>query len=133
VEATGPISKKMIWAGRVISAIPVLLMVFSAVLKFLRPPELVQGIGRFGYPESLLFLLGVLEFLSCIVYLIPRTAVLGAILMTGYLGGATASNVRIGDPSYILTVTLGVFVWRTLSSRFPSSCTHPIAQLACVG
>jgi hypothetical protein len=75
------------------------------------------GIGRFGYPESLLFLLGVLEFLSCIVYLIPRTAVLGAVLMTGYLGGATASNVRIGDPSYILTVTLGVFVWGGLFLR----------------
>jgi hypothetical protein len=73
--------------------------------------------GRFGYPESLLFLLGVLEFLSCVVYLIPRTAVLGAILMTGYLGGATASNLRIGDPSYILTVTLGVFVWAGLFFR----------------
>ena len=117
MEATGPISKKMIWAGRVISAMPVLLMVFSAVLKFLRPPQLIQGMGRFGNPESLLFLLGVLEFLSCVVYLIPRTAVLGAILMTGYLGGATASNLRIGDPSYILTVTLGVFVWAGLFFR----------------
>jgi len=118
VEAAEANSKKMIWVGRVISAIPVLLMVFSAVLKFLRPPQVVQGMGRFGYPESLLFLLGVLEFLSCVVYLIPRTAVLGAVLlMTGYLGGATASNLRIGDPSYILTVILGVFVWGGLFLR----------------
>jgi hypothetical protein len=119
VEATAPISKKMVWAGRVISAIPVLLMVFSAVLKFLRPAPVVQGMARFGYPDGLLFLLGALEFLSCVVYLIPRTAVLGAILMTGYLGGATASNVRIGDPSYIMTVILGVMVWGGLFFRDP--------------
>jgi DoxX-like family len=119
VEAAGPNSKKMVWAGRVISAIPVLLMVFSAVLKFLRPAQVVQGMVRFGYPDSLLFLLGVLELLSCVVYLIPRTAVLGAIFMTGYLGGATASNVRIGDPSYIMTVVLGVMVWGGLFLREP--------------
>lgn len=117
VEATGPISKKMIWAGRVVSAIPVLLMLFSAAMKFAKPAPVVQGMVRFGYPESQLFLLGLLESLSCVVYLIPRTAVLGAILMTGYLGGATASNLRIGDPSYILTVTLGVFVWAGLFLR----------------
>ncbi len=119
MEATAPISKKMVWVGRVISAIPVLLMVFSAVLKFLRPASVVQGMVRFGYPDGLLFLLGVLEFLSCVVYLIPRTAVLGAILMTGYLGGATASNVRIGDPSYITTVLLGAMVWGGLFFREP--------------
>jgi len=117
VEATGPNSKKMIWAGRVVSAIPVLLMLFSAAMKFARPAPVVQGMVRFGYPESQLFLLGLLESLSCVVYLIPRTAVLGAILMTGYLGGATASNLRIGDASYILTVTLGVFVWGGLYFR----------------
>jgi hypothetical protein len=119
VEAAAPISKKMIWAGLVVSAIPVLMMVFSAVLKFLRPPQVVQGMERFGYPASMLFLLGALEFLSCVVYLIPRTAILGAILMTGYLGGATASNVRIGDPSYIMTVVLGVMVWGGLFLREP--------------
>jgi hypothetical protein len=117
VEATGPNSKKMIWAGRVISAIPVLLMLFSAGMKFAKPVQVVEGMVRFGYPESLLFLLGVLEFLSCVVYLIPQTAVLGAILMTGYLGGATASNVRIGDPSYMMTVFLGVCVWGGLFFR----------------
>ena len=117
MEATGPISKKMIWAGRVVSAMPVLLMLFSAAMKFVKPAPVVQGMVRFGYPESQLFLLGLLESLSCVVYLIPRTAVLGAILMTGYLGGATASNLRIGDPSYILTVTLGVFVWGGLFLR----------------
>ena len=92
-------SKGMVWAGRVVSAIPVLLMVFSAAMKFAKPASVVEGMVRFGFPSGLLFVIGVLEFLSCVVYVIPRTAVLGAILMTGYLGGATVTNVRVGDPS----------------------------------
>jgi hypothetical protein len=117
VEAAAPSSKKMIWTGGVVSAIPVLLMLFSAAMKFAKPAPVVEGMVRFGYPESQLFVLGMLESLSCIVYLIPRTAVLGAILMTGYLGGATASNFRIGDPSYIMTVFLGFCVWGGLFLR----------------
>jgi DoxX-like protein len=113
----GEKSKGMIWTGRVVSAIPVLLMVFSAVMKFAKPAPVVEGIVRFGYPAGLLFVLGVLEFLSCVVYVIPQTAVLGAILMTGYLGGATATNVRVGDPSWIMTVVLGVMVWAGLFFR----------------
>jgi len=117
VAAAVPTSKKMLWTGRVISAIPVLLMLLSAVMKLSKPAPVVQGFVRFGYPESQIVILGVLELLSCIVYVIPSTAVLGAILMTGYLGGATATNVRVGDPSYIMTVLLGVFVWGGLFFR----------------
>lgn len=112
-----PTSKKMLWTGRVISAIPVLLLVFSAVMKLIKAAPVVQGFPRYGYPESQIVMIGVLELLSCVVYVIPRTAVLGAILMTAYLGGATASNVRIGDPSYVMTVLLGVFVWGGLFFR----------------
>ena len=114
---TAPTSKKMVWTGRVVSAIPVLLMLLSAVMKLLKVAPVVQGFQRYGYPESQIVMIGVLELLSCIVYLIPNTAVLGAILMTGYLGGATATNVRIGDPSYLMTVLLGVFVWVGLFFR----------------
>lgn len=110
-------SKKMLWTGRIISAIPVLLLLLSAVLKIVRAAPVVQGFPRYGYPDSQIVMLGVLELLSCVVYAIPRTAVLGAILMTAYLGGATASNVRIGDPSYVMTVLLGVFVWGGLFFR----------------
>lgn len=110
-------AKKLIWTGRVLSAIPILLMVFSAVMKFLKPPAVVEGFAKYGYPESVITTIATLEILSCLVYLIPRTAVLGAILMTGYLGGATATNVRVGDPSYIMTVLLGVFVWAGLFLR----------------
>ena len=114
---TATTSKKMLWTGRVISAIPVLLMVFSAVMKLIKAAPVVQGMPRYGYPESQIVIIGVLELLSCIIYLIPSTAVLGAILMTGYLGGATATNFRIGDPSYIMTFLLGVFVWGGLFFR----------------
>jgi hypothetical protein len=114
---TATTSKKMLWTGRVISAIPVLLMVFSAAMKLIKAAPVVQGMPRYGYPESLIVIIGMLELLSCIIYLIPSTAVLGAILMTGYLGGATATNVRVGDPSYIMTVLLGVFVWGGLFFR----------------
>jgi hypothetical protein len=112
-----PTSKKMVWIGRVLSALPVLLMLFSAVMKLVKAAPVIQGFPRYGYPESLIVTIGVLELLSCVVYLIPSTAVLGAILMTAYLGGATATNVRVGDPSYVMTVLLGVFVWGGLFFR----------------
>ena len=112
-----PTSKKTRWIGRVISALPVLLMVFSATMKLIKAAPVVQGMPRYGYPESQIVTIGVLELLSCIVYVIPNTAVLGAILMTGYLGGATATNFRVGDPSYIVTFLLGVFVWGGLFFR----------------
>jgi hypothetical protein len=112
-----PISKTAVWAGRIVSAIPILLLTFSAVLKFMKPAPVVEGMVRYGYPEALIFTLGVLELLCCIVYAIPRTSVLGAILMTGYLGGATATNLRIGDPSYYMTVLLGVLAWLGLFLR----------------
>ena len=117
VALAAPISKGMIWSGRVLSALPVALMIFSALLKFLKPAPVLQSFARLGYPESQILIIGVLELGSCIVYLIPRTAILGAILMTGYLGGATATNVRVGDLSYIITGTLGVLVWAGLFLR----------------
>ena len=115
--SSAPASKKMLWTGRVISALPVLLMLLSAALKLIKPAPVVQGFARVGYPESLMLSLGILEILCCVVYLIPRTSILGAILMTGYLGGATATNVRVGDPSFPLPVLLGMFVWGGLFFR----------------
>ena len=87
------ISKKMIWAGRIMSALPVLLFVFSAVMKLLKPAPLLEGFAHFGIPERLAVPLGILELMCTIIYLLPRTAVLGAILLTGYLGGAILTNL----------------------------------------
>ena len=114
---TAPASKTRLWAGRLISALPVLLLLFSGVMKLMRPAPVVQGFARYGYPESLILTIGVLEIACTIVYAIPRTSVLGAILLTGYLGGATATNVRIGDPSFFMTFILSVLAWVGLYLR----------------
>ena len=113
---TAPVSKKKLWAGRIISALPVLLLLFSGAMKLVKPAPVVQGFAHFGYPESLALSIGILELACTVVYMIPRTSVLGAILMTGYLGGATATNVRVGD-SFFVPVGLGVLVWGGLFLR----------------
>ncbi len=91
---TAPVSKKKLWAGRIMSALPVLLLLFSGVMKLMKPAPVVQGFAHFGYPESLALSIGILELACTVVYVIPRTSVLGAILLTGYLGGATARAHR---------------------------------------
>jgi len=112
-----PVSKTKLWAGRIISALVALSLVFSGLMKLLKPAPILQGFAHFGYPESLILGIGILEIACAIVYLIPRTSVLGAILVTGYLGGATATNVRVGDPSFYVTVILGVLAWGGLYLR----------------
>jgi len=111
-----PTSKRILWAGRIISALPVLLLLFSAVIKLVKPPEVVEGFTRLGYAESLALGIGILELVCTIVYMIPRTSILGAILLTGYLGGATATHVRIGEP-FFAPIILGVLVWGGLFLR----------------
>lgn len=110
------ISKKMIWVGRVVSAMPVLMLTFSAVVKLIKPADVLTEFARLGYPESVVIGIGILELLCTVVYVIPRTSILGAILLTGYLGGATATHVRIGDP-FIYPVIFGVLVWAGLYLR----------------
>ena len=111
-----PVSKKMLWTGRIMSTVPVLVLVFSGVMKLAKPPGLAEGFAHLGYPVSLALGLGILELACTIVYVVPRTSILGAILLTGYLGGATATHVRVGDPFYG-QVILGVLVWGGLYLR----------------
>ena len=113
-----PVSKKILWTGRVLSALPVLLFLFSAIMKFLRPPDLAKGFDHLGWPVSLAVGLGILELTCTAIYAIPRTAVLGAILLTGYLGGAIATHVRVGDP-YFTQIIMGVMLWGGLYLRDP--------------
>jgi DoxX-like protein len=111
--------KKILWTGRIVSALPAVVLLLSGVMKLTQAPAVVQGLAHFGYPEHLILGIGIVEIACAIVYLIPRTCVLGAILMTGYLGGATAANVRIGEPLTlsIIPVALGVLVWGGLFFR----------------
>jgi hypothetical protein len=111
-----PISKRALWVGYILSALPVLLLVFSAVMKLMKPPQVVEGFAHFGIPEDLISKLGILELVCTVVYLIPQTSVLGAILITGYFGGATATNLRVGEP-FIAPVIAGVLVWGGLYLR----------------
>jgi len=113
---TAPVSKKMLWAGRIISTLPVLLLLFSGVMKLMKPAAVVEGFAQLGYPESLALGIGILELVCTVVYVIPRTSILGAILLTGFLGGATATHVRIGDP-FFMPVVLGGLVWGGLFLR----------------
>jgi len=114
------------------SALPVLLFVFSAMMKLLRPPAVLQGFSQLGLPEKLALPLGILELACTIVYLIPRTSVLGAILLTGYLGGATLTHLRVGQPAF-MPVLIGVLVWGGLFLRDPRlKALIPFRQTAAV-
>ena len=111
-------SKPVLWTGRVLSALPVLMLLFSAAMKFARPPVVVEGMAKSGFPEHLLLPLGILEVACTVLYILPPTAVLGAVLLTGYLGGAVASHVRLGEP-WFMPVLLGVLLWLGLFLREP--------------
>ncbi|MEO8945957.1 MAG: DoxX family protein [Gemmatimonadaceae bacterium] len=106
-----------VWAGRILSAIPVLFVLMGAVIKLMKTPAVVQIFAQFGFQESLILVIGLIELGCVIVYLIPRTAVLGAILMTALLGGATVTNVRLNNPDWVVPVLLGVLVWGGLFLR----------------
>ena len=117
VTYDAPVSSKRLWAGRIISALPALLLLFSGTMKLLKVPAVMEGMVHYGYPEHLILYIGMLEVGCTIVYLIPRTAIMGAILMTAYLGGATTTNVRVEDPSVVGPVLAVVFVWAGLYLR----------------
>lgn len=110
-------SKKMLWAGRAVSGVTVLFMLFAAIMKLFPSPELIQGFQQYGYPGSLVVPVGVIELVCTLIYLLPPTRVLGAILLTGALGGATATNVRLEQATWIMPVALGMLVWLGLFLR----------------
>jgi hypothetical protein len=113
-----PVSKKILWTGRILTTLPALLLIFSASMKLAHPPQLDEGFTHLGIPITHAFGLGVLEVACTLIYLIPRTSVLGAILLTGYLGGAIQTHLRVGDPYYTQFI-LGVVIWAGLYLREP--------------
>ena len=112
-------SKKMLWTGRILSALAALFLLFDGVAKLFKPAPVVEATVQLGYPESVILGLGIVLTACTILYLIPRTSVLGAILLTGYLGGAVATHVRVGGPlfSVIFPVIFGVLIWGGLFLR----------------
>lgn len=111
---------KALWTARVVSGLAVLFLAFDATVKILRLPPAIEGTSRLGYPVEVILGLGLLQLACLILYLVPRTAVLGAILWTGYLGGAVATHLRVGDPlfSHILfPVYVALLLWGGLWLR----------------
>jgi hypothetical protein len=116
------VSRKTIWTGRVLSALPVLFLLIDSIMKLVKPEPVMKATIELGYPESVIMTIGIVLLVCVILYVIPRTSVLGAILLTGYLGGAIATHVRVGNPlfSHILfPVYLAVLVWGGLFLRDP--------------
>jgi hypothetical protein len=110
--------KWMTVTGWVITGVVVAMLTFSAVMKLAQPPDILKEFVRLGYAEKAALTIGLVEIGCALVYLFPRTAVLGAILLTGYLGGATATHVRIDDP-FIPPIIGGVLVWLGIFLREP--------------
>jgi hypothetical protein len=110
------VSKKALWTGYVLSGLPAALLLFSAVTKLTQAAPVVEGFKHLGYSQGLAVPLGIVEFACTVVYLIPSTSVLGAILLTGYLGGATATTLRVGD-QFTPPVIVGVLIWGGLFLR----------------
>jgi DoxX-like protein len=110
-------SKKALWTGRILSGWLVLFLLFDGVVKVLKLAPAMEGTARLGYPSSLVVPIGIVELLCVAAYVIPRTSILGAILLTGYLGGATATQVRLEDPWFFFPVVVGALVWAGLLLR----------------
>jgi hypothetical protein len=117
IQPTTP-SKIMVWIGRAISALPALMLIYSASMKFHLNEENTAGTIQMGWDPKIMLYLGIVELSCAVLYAIPQTAVLGAILMTGYLGGAVATHVRIADYGHApIAFVFGILVWLGLYLR----------------
>ena len=118
-QANSTTSTGQIWAGRIISILPALFLVLDGVMKLVKPAIVVETTVKLGYPESVISGIGIVLIACTIIYLIPRAAVLGAILLTGYLGGAVATHVRTGESTFsiIFPVIIAALLWAALYLR----------------
>ncbi len=111
-----PVSKKVLWTGRVLTALAAFPFLMSGAMKLGGGPQMSEGMAHFGWPATMTSTLAVLELGSVLIYLIPQTAVLGAIILTGYLGGALSTHLRLGE-NVVTHVIIGVLIWGGLYLR----------------
>jgi hypothetical protein len=115
-------SSKLVWVGRIVSAFTIAFLLFDSAIHLAGIAPVVQAFTQLGFPPGLSGILGVLELLVVILYVYARTAVLGAVLLTGYLGGAVAVHLRVADPLFAQTlfpVYVGILAWLGLYLREP--------------
>lgn len=117
------ISKKALWTGRILSGLAVAFLLFDGIMKFFMdklPPEALEAGAALQWPIELMPTVGTILLICTILYIIPRTSVLGAVLLTGYLGGAIASHVRVSNPLFshtLFPVYVAIFIWLGLYLR----------------
>jgi hypothetical protein len=111
-------SKRTLWTVRILTAVVILALVPSAVLKLIHHPTAVEGFTRMGIPPGGIMPIAIVELLCLALYLIPRTAVFGAVMLTGYLGGATVANI-IARSDFIHALAVGLVLWAGVWLRVP--------------
>jgi hypothetical protein len=118
-EAPGSVSKLARWGGYIMCAPPIFMLLMSAFMKLSKSAAVMEGMPHMGYPAWQAVPIGAVELLSTVLYLIPQTSVLGAILLTGYLGGAVATHVRVEEWAFANAVVFGILLWGSLYLRDP--------------
>lgn len=118
-------SKARLWTGRILTVLVALFLLFDGIMKLIKERHVLQSAAQLGYSTESMVAIGTLLLACTLVYVIPRTAVLGALLLTAYLGGAVATQVRVGNPLFecIFPVIFGVLVWAGLFLREPHLST----------
>lgn len=116
-----PVTRKLVWTGRVISGLAVAFLLMDGAMKLWKPAPVVEATRQLGFPDSDIAGIGVLLLACTLLHIVPRTAILGAVLLTGYLGGAVASHLRAGNGLFnvLFPVIIGALVWLGLWLRDP--------------
>jgi DoxX-like family len=115
----GPVSKGRLWTGRIISAVVVLFLLFDSITKVMKVRAVIEASAQLGYPANTIFAIGIILLVCTVFHMIPQTAVLGAILLTGYLGGAVAANLRIGSAMFntFFPIVFAALAWTGIFLR----------------
>ena len=107
----------MVWAGRILLGVFLLFMAMDIAMHFANPPQASAAFAHLGFPSSLSRVIAAISLVNLGLYLVPRTAILGAILQTGYLGGAVAMHVRVGDSTFFFAILVATVMWTALYCR----------------
>jgi hypothetical protein len=110
-------SNKLVWTGRIISGLIVLFLLFGSIYGIVNAAKLAPDSAKYGYPEGAMLKIQITLIVCALIYAFPRTSVLGAILLTGYLGGAVATHVRVSEPQFVVPIIVAVLAWAGIFLR----------------